>query len=102
MDVPSALVGTATDHLSCNTSSPENTPCFGTEAVPDPVVGAPEQHLVTVGSAPATQHHSQDARNQYILADRLTILQGFAYEATATHAVYSSQHKVWKPGLRTV
>ena len=101
--VPSTLVGTDTDHLVFNTSSNEDTLCFSTEAVPDSVVGTilVVLHIVTVGTVPATQHYSKDIRQQHVVANRLTILRGFAASIASITSVNSSQHKVWKPGLCT-
>ena len=108
LDVPSTLVGTDTGHLVFNTSSTEDTLCFSAEAVPDSVVGTPVRSILvvpdmaTVDTVPAAQHLSKDIRKQHVVANRLTILRGFAASVASTTTVNSSQHKVWKPGLNTV
>lgn len=106
-NVPPTLVGTDTGHQIFNTSSTEDTLCFSAEGVPDSVVVTPVRailvvpFLVTVGTVPAAQHYSKDIRKQHVVANRLTILRGFTACIAATITVYSSQHKVWKPGLST-
>eukprot|EP01034_Spumella_vulgaris_P040992 gene40992-50719_t len=104
LDVPSTLVGTDTEHLVFNTSSTEDTLCFSAEAVPDSDVVTPVRSILVVThiatyTVPAAQHFLKVIRKQYVVANRLTILRGFAASVASTTTVISSQHKVWKPGL---
>eukprot|EP00598_Pedospumella_elongata_P007438 CAMPEP_0184966392 /NCGR_PEP_ID=MMETSP1098-20130426/62_1 /TAXON_ID=89044 /ORGANISM="Spumella elongata, Strain CCAP 955/1" /LENGTH=215 /DNA_ID=CAMNT_0027487657 /DNA_START=348 /DNA_END=995 /DNA_ORIENTATION=- len=107
LDVPPTLVGTDIGHLVFNTSSTEDSLCFSAEAVPDSVVGTPVRsilvvpHIATVDTVPAAQHYSKDIRKKHVVANRLSILRGFAASVASTTTVNSSQHKVWKPGLNT-
>ncbi len=72
-------------------------PC--TELFPDPAVLMWLHGLDLVCSALTLQHNSAIGCKQSIVMNALTLSRGFARRAAAPLYKYSSECKIWKPGL---
>ena len=72
-------------------------PC--TELFPDPVVFMWLHGLDLVCSALTLQHNSAIGCKQSMVMNALTLSRGFARRAAAPLYKYSSECKIWKPGL---
>jgi len=70
-----------------------------TESIPESVASTWLQELDLVCSAPTFLHNSAIGCKQDIVMKALTLSWGFARRATAPLYKYSSECKVWKPGL---